>query len=93
MKKQLVLLRQDFLENNKVISHLPWLPENSHNTLHQCVTISKHALKTQQTHKKKKQRRSNQLRNNNGAVALIKLIIDEQFKNNIQKCFSKSKVK
>ena len=91
MKKQLDLLRQDFLENNKVISHLPWLPQNSHNTLHQCLTISKHTLKTHQT-QKKKQRRSNQLRNNNGAVALIKLILDEQFKNNIQKCFSKSKV-
>ena len=32
---------------------------------------------------------SNQFRNNNGGVAPNKLIIDEQFRNNIQKCFPK----
>ena len=40
LKKQLHSLRQDFLENNKIINHLlsllqatvlPWLPQNSHN--------------------------------------------------------------
>ena len=36
---------------------------------------------------------NNQLRNNNGGVAPNKLIIDEQFKNNIQVCFSKKQRK
>ena len=31
---------------------------------------------------------NNQLKNYNGGVALNKLVIDEQFKNNIQECFS-----
>ena len=36
---------------------------------------------------------NNKLRNNNEEVAPNKLIIDEQFKNNIQECFSKKQSK
>ena len=36
---------------------------------------------------------NNKLRNNNEEVALNKLIIDEQFKNNMQECFSKKQSK
>ena len=36
---------------------------------------------------------NNQLINNNGGVAPNKLVIDEQFKNNMQECFSKKQRK
>ena len=36
---------------------------------------------------------NNQLRNNNGGVALNKRIIDEQFKYDIQECFSNKQSK
>ena len=36
---------------------------------------------------------NNQLRNNNGGAAKNKLVIDKQFKNNIQECFSKNQRK
>ena len=69
-------------------------------TLHLCVTISKHPLKTHHKHQNnKREARLNrlimnkQLWNNNGGGSLNKLVIDEQFKNNIQGCFSKKQRK
>ena len=104
LKKQLDSLRQDFLENNEIINHLfkeykslssflqatvsPWLPQNSHNENSNLNINSSPVCNNFETPTKNPP----QISKSNGGVppvALNKIIIDEDFKNNVQECFSK----
>ena len=104
LKKQLDSLRQDFLENNEIINHLfkeykslssflqatvsPWLPQNSHNENSNLNINSSPVCNNFETPTKNPP----QISKCNGGVppvALNKIIIDEDFKNNVQECFSK----
>ena len=104
LKKQLDSLRQDFLENNKLINHLfkeykslssflqatvsPWLPQNSHNENSNLNINSSPVCNNFETPTKNPP----QISKSNGGVPPVapnKIIIDEDFKNNVQECFSK----
>ena len=120
LKKQLDSLRQDFLENNKIINHLfkeykslsillqatvsPWLPQNSHNKnsnlninssplCNNFKTPTKNLPQISKSNGGVPPNRFNKLRNSNGEVVSNKIIRDEQFKNQIQECFSKKQSK
>ena len=103
LKKQLDSLRQDFLENNEIINHLfkeykslssflqatvsPWLPQNSHNENSNLNINSSPVCNNFETPKNPPQ-----ISKSNGGVPPVapnKIIIDEDFKNNVQECFSK----
>ena len=104
LKKQLDSLRQDFLENNEIINHLfkeykslssflqatvsPWLPQNSHNENSNLNINSSPVCNNFETPTKNPPQIS---KSNVGVppVAPNKIIIDEDFKNNVQECFSK----
>ena len=104
LKKQLDSLRQDFLENNEIINHLfkeykslssflqatvsPWLPQNSHNENSNLNINSSPVCNNFETPTKNPP----QISKSNGGVPPVapnKIIIDEDFKNNVQDCFSK----
>ena len=104
LKKQLDSLRQDFLENNEIINHLfkeykslssflqatvsPWLPQNSHNENSDLNINSSPVCNNFETPTKNPP----QISKSNGGVPPVapnKIIIDEDFKNNVQECFSK----
>ena len=104
LKKQLDSLRQDFLENNEIINHLfkeykslssflqatvsPWLPQNSHNENSNLNINSSPVCNNFETPTKNHP----QISKSNGGVPPVapnKIIIDEDFKNNVQECFSK----
>ena len=104
LKKQLDSLRQDFLENNEIINHLfkeykslssflqatvsPWLPQNSHNENSNLNINSSPVCNNFETPTKNPP----QISKSNGGVPPVapnKIIIDEDFKNNVQECFSK----
>ena len=96
LKKQLESLRQDFLENNKLINHLfkeykslsnllqatvlPWLPQKSHNENSNCNINSSPVSKNFE----KPTKNLPQISKNNRRVPPNRLIIDnELFKNNM----------
>ena len=104
LKKQLDSLRQDFLENNEIINHLfkeykslssflqatvsPLLPQNSHNENSNLNINSSPVCNNFETPTKNPP----QISKSNGGVPPVapnKIIIDEDFKNNVQECFSK----
>ena len=92
------------MENNKLINHLfkeykslssflqatvsPWLPQNSHNENSNLNINSSPVCNNFETPTKNPP----QISKSNGGVPPVapnKIIIDEDFKNNVQECFSK----